>query len=147
MKWLESITDSMDMNISKLGEIVEDGGAWHAAGHGVSKSGIRLSDWPPPPTNHKFIFHVCNSISAYMWNLPPKKRKKKKKRVDFPGGSDGKESACNSGDLVSIPESGICLGEGNGHPLLYSCLENPMDRGAWQATIHGVAKIRTWLSD
>ena len=66
MRWLESITDSMDMNISKLGEIVEDGGAWHAAGHGVSKSGIRLSDGPPTPTNYKFIFHVCNSISAYM---------------------------------------------------------------------------------
>ena len=47
----------------------------------------------------------------------------------FPGGSDGKESACNAGDLVSIPGSGRSPGDGNGNPLQYSCLENPMDRG------------------
>ena len=50
----------------------------------------------------------------------------------FPGGSDGKESACNTGDLGSIPELGRSPGEGNGNPLQYSCLENPMDGGAWQ---------------
>ena len=55
-------------------------------------------------------------------------------------GSDGKESACNAGDLGSIPEKGRSLGEGNGYPLQYSCLENSMDRGVWQATVHGVAK-------
>ena len=49
----------------------------------------------------------------------------------FPGGSDGKASAYNVGDLGSIPGSGISSGEGNGNPLQYSCLENPMDRGAW----------------
>ena len=49
----------------------------------------------------------------------------------FPGGLDGKASACNAGDLGSIPGSGRSLGEGNGNPLQYSCLENPMDRGAW----------------
>ena len=49
----------------------------------------------------------------------------------FPGGSEGKASACNAGDLGSIPESGRSPGEGNGNPLQYSCLENPMDRGAW----------------
>ena len=49
----------------------------------------------------------------------------------FPGGSDGKASACNAGDLGSIPESGRSPGEGNGNPLQYSCLENSMDRGAW----------------
>ena len=53
----------------------------------------------------------------------------------FPGGSDGKESACNVDDLGSIPGSGRLLGEGNDNPLQYSCLENPMDRGAWQATV------------
>ena len=51
----------------------------------------------------------------------------------FPGGSDGKEYACNAGDTGSIPGSGRSLGEGNGNPLWYSCLGNPMDRGAWQA--------------
>ena len=65
----------------------------------------------------------------------------------FPGGSDGKESACNAGDLGLIPGLGRSPGEGNGYPLQYSGLENFMDRGAWQATVHGVAKSRTWLSD
>ena len=52
-------------------------------------------------------------------------------RMDFPGGSDGKASACNVGDPVSIPGSGRSSGEGNGNPFQYSCLENPMDGGAW----------------
>jgi len=58
----------------------------------------------------------------------------------FPGGSDNKESAFNVGDLDSIPELGRSPGEGNGYPLQYSCLENSMDRGAWQATAHAVPK-------
>ena len=53
------------------------------------------------------------------------------KGLDFPGGSDGKASSCNMGDLDSIPGLGRSLGEGNGNPLQYSCLENPMDGGAW----------------
>ena len=65
----------------------------------------------------------------------------------FPGGSDSKESACNVGDLGSIPGSGRSPGEGNGNPLQYSCLENPMDRGAWQTTVHGVIKSWRHLSD
>ena len=65
----------------------------------------------------------------------------------FPGGSEVKASACSAGDLGSIPESGRCPGEGNGNPLQYSCLENPMEGGAWQATVHGVAKSRTPLSN
>ena len=56
------------------------------------------------------------------------------------GGSDGKESACNVGDQASIPGSGRSLGEINVNPLHYSCLENSMDRGAWQATVHGVTE-------
>ena len=58
-----------------------------------------------------------------------------------------KASACNAGDLSSIPGSGRSPGEGNGNPLQYSCLENPMDGGAWWATVHGVAKSRTRLSN
>ena len=62
--------------------------------------------------------------------------------MGFPGGSDSKESACSlpAGDPGSIPELGRSPGEGNGYPLQYSCLENPMDRGAWRAAIHGVAE-------
>ena len=65
----------------------------------------------------------------------------------FPGGTDSKESTCNSGDPGSIPGSGRSPEEGNSNPLQYSCLENPMDRGAWRATVHGVAKSWTLLSD
>ena len=65
----------------------------------------------------------------------------------FPGSSDGKASAYNEGDLGSIPGLGRSPGEGNGNPLQYSCLENPMDRGAWWATTCGVTKSQTWLSD
>ena len=57
----------------------------------------------------------------------------------------GKESACNAGDLGSVPGLGRSPGGGHGNPLQYSCLENSMDRGAWWATVHGVAKSRTWL--
>ena len=60
---------------------------------------------------------------------------------DFPGGSDAL-SVYNAGDLGSIPGSGRFPGEGNGNPLQYSCLENPMDRGVWWVTVHGVAKSR-----
>ena len=60
----------------------------------------------------------------------------------FPGSSDSKDSACNSGDLRSIPGLERSPGEGNGNPLQYSCLENSMDRGAWQATVHRVAKTQ-----
>ena len=60
-----------------------------------------------------------------------------------PGSSDGKASAYNAGDPGSIPGLGRSPGEGNGNPLQYSCLENPMDRGAWGATVHGVAKSWT----
>ena len=63
--------------------------------------------------------------------------------MGFPGGSDGKESACSTGDLGSIPGSGRSSGEGNGNPLQYSCLESPMDIGAQWATVHGVSKIQT----
>ena len=60
--------------------------------------------------------------------------------MGFLGGSDGKESACNVGNLDLIPESGRSPGKGNGNPLQYSCLGNPTDRGAWRATVHGFTK-------
>ena len=68
---------------------------------------------------------------------------------DFPGGSEDKQSTCNAGEIrdkVSILELGRSPGGGHGHPLQYCCLENPEDRGAWWATVHGVTKCRTRLS-
>ena len=87
-------------------------------------------------------------------HAPPKKKIEKAFCMDsrclllgFPGGSDGKESARNAGDLGSSPGSGRSPREGSGYPLQYSCLENSMDRGAWRATVHGVTKSWTRQSD
>ena len=63
--------------------------------------------------------------------------------MGFPGGSDGKESACRAGDVSSVAGSGRSLGEGNSYLLQYFGLQNSMDRGAWQATVHGVTKSQT----
>ena len=65
----------------------------------------------------------------------------------FPGGTEVKASTCNAGDLGLIPRLGRSPGEGKGNQVHYSCPENPMDRGAWWATVHGVAKSQTLLSD
>ena len=70
-----------------------------------------------------------------------------KSQKGFPGGSEVKASACNAEDLGLILESGRSPGEGNGNPLQYSCLENPMDGGAWWATVHRVTKSQTQLSN
>ena len=67
--------------------------------------------------------------------------------VGFPGGSEVKASSCNAGDLGLIPGLGRSSGEGNGNPLQYSCLENPMDGEAWWATVYGVTKNLTRLRD
>ena len=90
-----------------------DRGAWWATVHGVAKSRTRLS-------NFTYYFFL-----------------------NFPGGSEGKASACNAGDLGSIPGSGRSPGEGSGNLLQYSCLENPMDREAWRVTVQRVAKSQT----
>ena len=67
--------------------------------------------------------------------------------LGFPWWLSGKEYACNAGDMGSIPESGRSPGEGNGNQLQCSCLDNPMDRGAWWATVPGVAKSQIQLRD
>jgi len=117
MRWLDSITDSTDMNLSKLQQIAEDRGAWRATVHGVVNS------------------------QTWQWL--------KNNRRGLPHGSNSKESTYNARDIGgvgSIPGSGRSLGGGNGNPLQYSLLENPMDRRAWRATVHRVEKNWTWLS-
>ena len=86
-----------------------------------SKSSWSNFDFP------SFSIIILHSLLSNVWR-------------GFPGGSDGKESACNVGDPSSNPGLGRSPGEGNGNPLQYSCLENPKDKEAWQATVHGVAK-------
>ena len=87
-------------------------------------------------SNSNFLKHFANWTKCTRFMSP----------WCFPGGSDGKESACYSGDLGSIPGSGRSPSEENGNPLQCSCLENPLNRGAWWATVHEVTKRWTWLT-
>ena len=100
----------------------------------------------------KFLWKVQKQFLQPIDKRKIKKRKKRENSVfngknphllGFPGGSDGKESACNAGDLSSIPGSGRSPREESGYPLQYSCLENPVDGGPWWATVHRVAKNQT----
>ena len=82
-------------------------------------------------------FSIATKRVKYLGkNLP-----KETKVMGFPHSSVGKSSACNAGDPGSIPGSGRSPGEENGSPLQYSCLENPMDKGAWQAAVHRIARV------
>ena len=113
-------------------------------------------EWEPPhpvnPNSVSTIFpqsacltpHACIS-GTLCWTDPPVSLGNHS--LGLPGGSDGKESTCNAGDLGSILGLGRPPAEGNGYPLQYSCLENSMNRGDWRATIHGVTKSRTRLSN
>ena len=118
MRWLDGITDSMNMGLSKLRELVMDREAWHAAIHGVSKSWTRLSDWTE-------------------LNIP----------FGFPCDSVVKNWSANAGDMGLIPGSGRPPGGGIDNPLQYSCLKNPMDWGAWWDTAMGSQEPDTteWL--
>ena len=90
---------------------------------------------PSLPHGGSGFWWKCIWVS-YIWWLVPF-------ILGFPGGADGKESACSVGDPGSIPESGRSPGGGHGNPLQYSYLENPMDGGAWRATVHGVTESDT----
>ena len=85
------------------------------------------------------VFFFSTFSEGYPWHQ--KNKKKKPTPGLFPGGSDGKASACNAGDPGSVPVVGRSPGEGNGNPLQYSCLENSMAGETWWATVHGVARV------
>ena len=119
MRWLYGITKSRDMSLRKFWKIVKDRKGWCDAVHRFAKHQTWLSNW---------MTTTCFTEELPWW-------------------LDGKESTWNVGHLGSIPESGRSPGEGNSYPLQYSCLEDPMDWGARQATVHGVTKSWIWLGD
>ena len=131
MRWLDGITDLMDVSLSELRELVMDRKAWYAAIHGVAKSQTRLSDWTELNWTVVCALSWWDSLGLLIGI-----------HLGFPCGSAGKESACNEGDLGSIPGLGRSLGEEIGYPLQFSGLENSMD-----SIVHGVAKSRTRLSN
>jgi len=112
-----------------------DGGAWWAAVYGVAQSRTRLK-WLSSSSSSS---RIRPSHTDWAVAIP--------RGSGFHRGSDSKESACSARDLGSIPVLGRSPGEGNSSPLQYSCLENPMDRGAWLATVHEVAENWTQLSN
>ncbi|XDA71135.1 hypothetical protein R6Z07F_001490 [Ovis aries] len=113
----------------------EDNASWEAAVDLVLKEGVEFQDGK-----------LGRESGHCVQNILPK-YKDFRAQVRLPWWLSGKDSDCEAGDLGFSPGSGRSPGKGNGNPLQYSCLGNPMERGAWWATVHGVAKSHTRLSD
>ena len=151
--------DGTPLQYSCLGNPME-GGAWWAAVHGVAKSRTQLSDFTFTFHFHALEKEMATHSSVLAWRIPG---------TGEPGGlpsmgsprvghdwSDLAAAAAAAVNYRGMERPGLnhlslklfhCLQERSGNPLQYSCLENPMDKGAWWATVHGVAKSWTWLSD
>ena len=136
------------LEISKDGETLGPSSPWQQSSGAKESPKCPLT--PSPPS--AYSPHLCERNESQTSTVIPSRAPKCTRFGvifvwGFPSGSAGKESTGNAGDLGSIAGLGRSPGEGNGYPHRYSCLENPVDRGAWQATVHGIAKCWTQLSD
>ena len=113
----------------------------------LSSSVSHPMGFPGSSTGKKFACNAGDWFDFWVGKIPWRRdRLPTRVFLGFPGGSDSKESAYNAGDLGLIPGLGRSPGEGHGNPLQYSCVEIPMDRGAWQAIVHRVTKSWTQLA-
>ena len=145
MTWLDGITDWMDMSLSELQKLIMDREARHSAeGNGNSLQCSCLEnrrDWRAwwaaiyGVSQSRILLKRLSSSSSIH------------EKSGFPCGSADKESACNAEDLGWIPGLGSSPGDGNGNAFQFSCLENPHGQRSWRATVHGVTKSQTQLSD